>query len=311
MRAPAMTTKSVLIVGANGTLGAKILDALVAAKSFKLSALKRAGSRSKLAYPAEQVQTIEVDDDLSREGLERAFKGQDAVIVSFRLRNLEQHLRIAEAASAAGVKHFMPADFGSIDADNPRARELIPLYRYKLAVRQKAQELSDNNPNFAWTGIVCGHFFDWGIKEGFLHAYLDRKVIDVIDGGNIKASVATLPRVGEAVVRILDLGVIEATRNKTLFIQSFCITQTELLQSLEKATGSRWTVNKVESKSFIEEHKNKADAGDVEAIEDLVFAVGQLDANWTERDGFAMETLGLEDEDLDAVIAEVVANPAV
>ncbi|KAK2037469.1 NmrA-like family protein [Colletotrichum somersetense] len=306
-----MTAKSVLIVGANGTLGAKILDALVAAKSFKLSALKRAGSQSKLAYPAEQVQTIEVDDDLSRECLEEAFKGQDVVIVSFRLRNLEQHLRIAEAASAAGVKHFMPADFGSIDADNPRARELIPLYRYKLAVRQKAQELSDNNPNFAWTGIVCGHFFDWGIKEGFLHAYLDRKAIDVIDGGNIKASVATLPRVGEAVVRILDLGVTEVTRNKTLFIQSFCITQNELLQSLEKTTGSRWTVNKVESKSFIEEHKKKADAGDVEAIEDLVFAVGQLDANWTERDGFAMKTLGLEDEDLDAVIAEVVSNPVV
>ncbi|EFQ27219.1 NmrA-like family protein [Colletotrichum graminicola] len=306
-----MTVRSVLIVGANGTLGTKILDALVAAKSFKLSALKRASSRSKLPYSTDQVQIIEVDDDLSFEGLEKAFKGQDVVIVSFRLRNLEQHLRIAEAASAAGVKHFMPADFGSIDADNPRARELIPLYRYKLAVRQKAQELADNNPKFAWTGIVCGHFFDWGVKEGFLHAYLDRKTIDVIDGGNIKASVATLPRVGEAVVRILDLGVTEVTKNKTLFIQSFCITQNELLQSLEKATGSRWTVNKVESESFIKEHKKKADAGDAEAIEDLVFAVGQLDANWTERDGFAMKTLGLKDEDLDTVIAEVVANPAV
>ncbi|GJC77181.1 NmrA-like family domain-containing protein [Colletotrichum liriopes] len=304
-----MTVKSVLLVGANGTLGAKILDALVAAKSFKLSALKRAGSQTKPPYPADQVQVIEVDDDLSLEGLKDAFKGQDVVIVSFRLRNLEQHLRIAEAASAAGVKHFMPADFGSIDADNPRARELIPLYRYKLAVRQKAQELADKNPNFAWTGIVCGHFFDWGVKEGFLHAYLDKKEIDVIDGGNIKASVATLPRVGEAVVRILNLGVTEVTKNKTLFIQSFCITQNELLHSLEKATGSKWTVNKVESESFIEEHKKKADAGDAEAIEDLVFAVGQLDANWTKRADFAMKPLGLEDEDLDGVITEVVANP--
>ncbi|GKT82167.1 nmrA-like family protein [Colletotrichum tofieldiae] len=97
-----MTVKSVLLVGANGTLGAKILDALVAAKSFKLSALKRAGSQTKPPYPADQVQVIEVDDDLSLEGLKEAFKGQDVVIVSFRLRDLEQHLRIAEAASAAG-----------------------------------------------------------------------------------------------------------------------------------------------------------------------------------------------------------------
>ncbi|KAK1487307.1 NmrA-like family protein [Colletotrichum cuscutae] len=306
-----MAPKSVLLVGANGTLGAKILDSLVAAKSFKLSALKRAGSKSTIAYPADQVQVIEIDNDLSYEGLKKAFTGQEVVIVSFRLRDLDQHLRIAEAASAAGVKHFMPADFGSIDADNPRARELIPLYRWKRAVRQRAQELADKNPDFAWTGIVCGHFFDWGVKEGFLHAYLDTKKIDVIDGGDIKASVATLPRVGEAVVRILNLGVTEVTKNKTLFIQSFCITQNELLQSLEKATGAKWTVNKVESESFIAEHKVKADAGDAEAIEDLVFAVGQLDANWTKRDDFAMKTLGLEDEDLDTVIADVVANPAV
>ncbi|KAK1540794.1 NmrA-like family protein [Colletotrichum paranaense] len=306
-----MAPKPVLLVGANGTLGAKILDSLVAAKSFKLSALKRAGSKSTIAYPADQVQVIEIDNDLSYEGLKKAFTGQEVVIVSFRLRDLDQHLRIAEAASAAGVKHFIPADFGSIDADNPRARELIPLYGWKRAVRQKAQELADKNPDFAWTGIVCGHFFDWGVKEGFLHAYLDTKKIDVIDGGDIKASVATLPRVGEAVVRILNLGVTEVTKNKTLFIQSFCITQNELLQSLEKATGAKWTVNKVESESFIAEHKVKADAGDAEAIEDLVFAVGQLDANWTKRDDFAMKTLGLEDEDLDTVIADVVANPAV
>ncbi|KAL2877094.1 hypothetical protein SGCOL_007716 [Colletotrichum sp. CLE4] len=306
-----MAPKSVLLVGANGTLGAKILDSLVAAKSFKLSTLKRAGSKSTISYPADQVQVIEVDNDLSYEGLKKAFTGQEVVIVSFRLRDLDQHLRIAEAASAAGVKHFMPADFGSIDADNPRARELIPLYRWKRAVRQKAQELADKNPDFAWTGIVCGHFFDWGVKEGFLHAYLDTKKIDVIDGGDIKASVATLPRVGEAVVRILNLGVTEVTKNKTLFIQSFCITQNELLQSLEKATGAKWTVKKVESERFIAEHKVKADAGDAEAIEDLVFAVGQLDANWTKRDDFAMKTLELEDEDLDTVIADVVANPTV
>ncbi|TDZ59695.1 Isoflavone reductase-like protein TP7 [Colletotrichum trifolii] len=304
-----MATKSVLLVGANGTLGAKILDALVASKSFKLSALKRAGSLSQPPYPADVVQVIEVDNELSLEGLKKAFAGQDAVIVSFRLRNLDQHLRIAEAAAAAGVKHFMPADFGSIDADNTRARELIPLYRHKLAVRQEAQRLADENPGFAWTGIVCGHFFDWGVREGFLHAYLDRREIEIIDGGRHRASAATLPRVGDAVVRILKMGVTPETKNKTLFIQSFCITQRDLLRSLEKATSVKWTVKDVDSEKFIAEHKAKADAGDAEAIEDLVFAVGQLDADWTTRDEFAMKTLGFEDEDLDAVIAEIVANP--
>ncbi|KAH9229665.1 hypothetical protein K456DRAFT_1752517 [Colletotrichum gloeosporioides 23] len=301
--------KSVLIIGVNGTLGAKILDALVASQSFKLSALRRAGSKSTIQYPVDQVAVVEVDSDLSFEGLKKAFTGQDAVIVSFRLRDLEQHLRIAEAAEAAGVKHLIPADFGSIDADNPRARELIPLYRHKRAVRLKAQELADKNKDFAWTGIVCGHFFDWGIREGFLHAYLDKMVIDIIDDGNLKASAATLPRVGEAVVRILQKGVTDVTRNKTLFVQSFCITQKELIKSLEKATGAEWKINDLNSQKFIEEHKTKADAGDHNAIEDLVFAVGTLDADWTKHPDFAMEALGLEDEDLDAIVADIVANP--
>ena len=36
--------------------------------------------------------------------------------------------------------------------------------------------------------------------------------------------------------------------------------------------------------------------------------LGTVDADWTTRDGFAMELLGLQDEKLDDVVAAVVAK---
>lgn len=113
-------------------------------------------------------------------------------------------------------------------------------------------------------------------------------------------------RICEAVVAVLAADA-DATRNKVLFIQSFCVSQLDVLAALEKATGgAKWEVSFVDSETFIKENKAKADAGDREAIEDLVFALGALDGNWETRDGFSMDLLKLKNEDLDEVVKRVV-----
>ncbi|KAM0276986.1 hypothetical protein ACHAQH_006168 [Verticillium albo-atrum] len=301
-----MPIKNVALVGANGTLGSVLLSTLVDSAAFTLTAVIRHGSSSTPPYPTSQVRVATVDKGLTLGSLKEALTGQDAVIAAFPLKDPSAHLRLVEAAAAAGVKLFISADFGSIDADNPRARELVPLYRHKLAVRLRAQELVAEYPGFSWAGIVCGHFFEWGVKEGFFHTDLERRTADIFDGGRHRASTTTLTRVGEAVVRMLKMYPREEVRNRTLFIQSFCIDQNELVASLEKATASKWTVNDLDSEAFIEEKKAAADAGDSAAIEDLVFAIGTLDADWTQREDFAMKLLGFEDEDLDEVVASVL-----
>lgn len=303
-----MSIKNVAILGVNGTLGSVLLKSLVDSGSFNVTALIREGSSSTPPYPASQVRTAVVDDALSITSLTPALKEQDAVIASFRFSDPGAHLRLVEAAATAGVKLFIPADFGSIDADNERARQLVPLYRHKMAVRAKAQELTAQYPDFTWTGIVCGHFFEWGIKEGFFHTDLEKHVADVFDGGRHRASATTLTRVGEAVVRTLKKYPDDRIRNRTLFIQSFCIDQIQLVEALEQATGSKWSVNDLDSESFIKEKKALADGGDKTAIEDLVFVLGALDADWTTRDDFAMDLLGLEDENLPNTVKKVVAS---
>lgn len=108
-----------------------------------------------------------------------------------------------------------------------------------------------------------------------------------------------------------------------LYIQSFCVSQNEVLRAFERATSSssgssssgdgndesgekKWKVTKLDSKVYREEKVKKRDEGDKQAIEDLVWLLGALDANWEDRKDFAMKDLGLENEDLDEVVRRIV-----
>ncbi|CAJ2506804.1 Uu.00g079900.m01.CDS01 [Anthostomella pinea] len=296
-----MAINNVALLGANGNLGASILEALVAAGDFRVTVVKRQSSSSTIPG---NVRVVTVDDELSLESLKAAFAGEDAVVTCFPLKDVSQHLRIADAAAATGVRRAIPADFGSCDSSSPRALELVPLFKSKVAVRERLQELAAANPEFSWTSLVSGHFFDWGLRANFLHFDLKNKTADILGDGTLKSSTSTLHRISEAVLKVLRLE--EQTKNKMLFMQSFCVSQLDVLAALEKATGSKWDAEHLDAEEFIAEHKAKAEAGDSDSIEHLVFALGALDGDWEARDGFSMDLLGLKNEDLDIIVQQVV-----
>ncbi|KAK8113193.1 isoflavone reductase [Apiospora sp. TS-2023a] len=300
-----MAIKNVALLGATGDLGAPLLHVLIAAGTFHITVLQRRSSKS-TPFTDPSVSIVKVDDDMSLESLHEALKGQDAVIASFRPRDVDVHLRLADAAAAAGVKRFIPADFGSCDSSSKRVQDLVPLFLAKVYVRERLEELAAAKPDFTWTSFVTGHLFDWGLKENFLHFNLKTRTADILDGGKYRSSTSTLERVSDAVVKVLQNE--EIGQNKMLFVQSFCVSQLDVLASLEKATGDKWKVNWLESEKFIKESKVKADAGDKEAVEDLVFALGAVDGDWEGKDDFAMETLGLKNQDLDEVVQRVVSE---
>ena len=143
---------------------------------------------------------------------------------------------------------------------------------------------------------------DW--DPAFLHIWPKEKKAAILDDGNTKWSASTLSRIGEATARILSNP--DATANRMIYVQSFCISQNDMIKAYEKASGSEYEVTQHESKHFEKEEKAKADEGDLDAIEELVWLLGTLEANWEGKDDFAMRTLGLENEDLDEVVARIV-----
>lgn len=299
-----MAIRNVFLVGANGNLGAQVLKALITEDYFHVTVLQRKSSQSTPGLPCH---IVRVSDGWDTGELTAALTGADAVIACFPLRSVDEHLRLADAAAAAGVQRFIPADFGSCDSRSPRARELVPLFEKKVQVRRRLEDLAAQcgSGGFSWTSIVCGHFFDWGLREGFLHVDLAAKHADILDRGLTRSSTSTLARVAESVVRVLRMPA--ETCNRVLMVQSFCVSQMDIIRALERVTQQKWEVHHLEAEPFIEKHKALAHAGDKQSIEELVFALGAVDGNWEGADDFAMGLLGLENEDLDVVVGRVVS----
>lgn len=162
----------------------------------------------------------------------------------------------------------------------------------------------DDPDAFSWTSLTCGHFFDWSLP--FIHIFPEEHRSDVLDEGEYRVSFSTLSRIGEAVVRVLQRP--ERTANRMLFVQSFCMTQIQVVAAFEKASRRNWEVRKLDAEAFKEAEMAKADQGSLDAVEELVWYLGTVDADWTARKDFAMELLGLEDEDLQEVVDGLVGG---
>ncbi|KAI9719176.1 MAG: hypothetical protein M1828_006269 [Chrysothrix sp. TS-e1954] len=297
-----MVNRRVAILGANGNLGASILKALLGTKTFEVTVLSRVSSQS--IYP-DSVRVVRVSDDFPYHEIVTAFQGVDAVVVVCAGSNSELQIRLADAAVDAGVDTLIPPDFGSCDSNSPRALELVPLYRHKKAVREHLQRLSEHT-RLSWTSIVCGHFFDYGLRSGLLQFDLKKRQATIFDGGNTKWSSTTLETVASAVVSVLRKP--QETKNRVLFIQSFQVTQNEIRACLEQETAQRWQVNHANHEEYIQRVRTKVEeGGDIaEAMEDLVSVVGIIDADWEAKEGFANSLLNLKQEHLDDVISRVL-----
>lgn len=299
-----MAIRNVALLGADGKLGPSVLQGLVDSGHFTVTVLKRTSSKSPDSYPP-GVQVTRVPDDFEHEGLVAALRGQDAVVANINGNETETQKTLADAAVAAGVQRFIPADFGSCDSQSAYAIELVPLYGNKTAMREYLKQLAAQHPHFTWTSLVSGHFFDWETK--FLHIDVPNQTVDVLDDGLALWSTCTLGFTGRATAKVLEKADLDGTKNTTLYVQSFRVTQMQVKESLERATpGEQWTVRSFDSKAFTEEQVKKRDAGDKEALEELVWLLGTIDADWETRETFANGLLGLEEEHLDTVTKHIV-----
>ena len=297
-----MSINNVCLLGANGNVGPMVLNALVK-DGFSVTVLKRASSNSSSDYPA-GVKVAEIDDAFAVDDLVPIFKGQDAVVVTIKGTQVDIQKRLADAAVKAEVKRFIPADFGSCDSSSPHAQDCVPLFANKTELRSYLTELAEKNKTFTWSSIVCGHFFDW--DTAFLHIWPKEKRADIVKAGDLKASYSTLDQVGRATSRILQRPA--ETANRVLFIQSFCVTQVEIVEAFEKASKAKYEVAWLDADTYEREQKAKRDEGDKEAIENLVWLLGAIEGNWEVRDEFAMNLLGLDNENLDEAVRKVVES---
>lgn len=287
-------------------MGKPVLEALKKSE-FNVWVINRQTSNS--VYPKTQV--ITVPDDLNVDAIAQEFREReiDALVIAIAGSQVEQQKKLIDAAFKGGVKRVMPADFGSCDSADEKTNEILPLMKGKKGIRDYLVELEKKERDgdrgkLTWTSLINAHFFDWGLGNGLLKFDVRGRKAYLLDGGNIKFSASTLPFIGSAVVKILEKP--EETENKLLYVHNLHVTQLEVLEALEKATGEKFERIDEDSEEQLKKVRPKMLEGDHDAREEVVAIWGVVAADWKKREAFANDLLGLQEEDLDKVVQRVV-----
>jgi len=238
-----MAYTKVALAGATGNLGPSILDQLLKA-GFTVTVLTRIGSTHSFS-PSVTVAHVDYD---SLDSLTDALRGQDAVVSTLSASGLAKPVLLVEAAVKAGVKRFIPSEFGSNTAVE-KTRSL-PCFKDKVAVQDALQKAAANSA-LTYTAVVNGPFLDWGISYGFI-ANLKGKSVNLYDGGDRLWSTTTLPSIGKAVAGVLKHP--EETKNRFVYVQSAAVSMKKLAALGKKAVGADgWTEEAVSTSVVLDE----------------------------------------------------------
>lgn len=209
-----------------------MLKALIESGKFNVTVVKRESSSASFGDSV----AVRPVDLSSVDSVTAAFEGQDAVVSTVGTPGLQAQEILVKAAVAAGVKRFLPSDFGC-DLANPKAAAL-PVFKYKLNIHKVLREAAAAKPDFTYTLVCNNAFLDWGLEKNFLLNWKDSKP-KLFDGGNKLFSATSLDSVGQAVVGILSHP--EETKNRFVYVKDIDISQNQLLAIAKKVEpGKTW-----------------------------------------------------------------------
>jgi hypothetical protein len=150
---------------------------------------------------------------------------------------------------------------------------------------------------------LTGGFFGLKIKE---------RTAKLFDDGNTKLSTTTLPHVGRAVAKLLELPIEKLEKYKYGFVhvQSFCVSQMDMFDALKKATGTTdkdWQISKVPVDQAVAKGNKDAQNGNRAGMIDVLYGMNfkpGMGGNFQHK--IDNEFLGLYEEDLDEVVRSAI-----
>lgn len=281
-----MAIKTVAVVGASGNIGSHATKALLDA-GFTVTAITRPDSKS--TFP-DNVQ-VRRADPTSFEDVKAALEGQDAVIAAAATNVAatgEGQDVLIDAAVAAGVKRFLPSEYGHASDRFPEGEILGKLLQGKAKTLKYVQEKAKANPGFSWTGVGTSYFFDWGLDVeqmtkaspdfdvGLLGFNIPQKKATIFDSGNEIWSTTSLPFIGRAIAAVLLHE--EETKNQYVDVVEFQTSQNQILKALEDETGVKFAITRVDTAETEKNGHEKLAKGDQRSFLDFLRA-------WAFRDG--------------------------
>ncbi|EWZ38900.1 hypothetical protein FOZG_08145 [Fusarium oxysporum Fo47] len=305
----------VAIVGAGGTVGSHIANALLQTGKHTITALTRQGSTNSLPNGI-IVAPIDYNDEST---LVAALEDQQFLIITMAPNApKDTHSKLAQAAAKAGVPYIMPNGYaGDIEQVKLGADTILgPIAK---ANRDEIERLGMN-----WITVCCGFWFDYSLAggENRFGFDFDKKTLTVYDDGNVKNSTSTLAQVGRAVAKVLSLKelpddendeslTVSTFLNKAVYLNSFIVSQRDLFESVKRVTGtsgSDWTVTHESTKKRYEEGMAQVKRGDMSGFSKLLYARAFFPEDPSNVSAKAQNSLlGLPEEELDEATKDGIA----
>ncbi|KAK3064072.1 hypothetical protein LTS18_010347 [Coniosporium uncinatum] len=223
--------------------------------------------------------------------------------------------RIIDAAIAAGVPRFMPAEFG-YDSLNEAVGERLPPSRERGRVIEYLREKSSSREDgggggdgrFGWCAVATGSELERGLLGGNLGVDLKWQSATLVGTGKEVFAASSDAWVGRVVKAVVERW--EEVQGRYLYAAGMTVSAAEVVERLEKYGGKKFEVGYVEVEDVKREAERRMDRGFPDAgmwlTERTVWCEEGVDAvrPYVEED--AKKTLGLEGESLDEIVREVL-----
>jgi uncharacterized protein YbjT (DUF2867 family) len=227
---------TIALAGATGNLGRPILSALLSA-GYTVTVLTRInGNHSKI--PSHPNITVAHVDFTSVASLTPTLRGIAVVISCLATSAMGAQNPLIDAAVAAGVRRFIPAEFG-MDSQNALAMRL-PVCVMKVDTQKHLRAQVRLHAHFSWTAVANGLFLDWGLEAAFI-VDARRHAATLYNGGDVPFSATMLAHVARAVVGIVQNQA--ETANRVVYVHSARVTQNQLIRYAREKDGVEWDVS--------------------------------------------------------------------
>lgn len=184
--------ENVAIVGAGGSVGKFITEALLSQGKHKVTAITREDSDSKLPDGIHHIKKVSYDNQQS---LVDAMRGQDALIITMKpMTPPDTQSKLIDAAVEAGVEYIMPNEYG-VDASNESLARDTMLGDALIDARKYVEKIGKGKTR--WLSLVCGFWYEFSLagKENRYGFDFDKKSLAWFDDGNTKFTQSTWPQV--------------------------------------------------------------------------------------------------------------------
>lgn len=308
----------VAIIGAGGSVGQFLAQALVGTGKHIVTAISRAGSTSKIPYGV-KVASVDYDDE---DSLVAALKGQQflAITMSVTAPHDTQE-KVIKAAAKAGVPWIMPNCYGTDVHNKELARDNFT----GEGVLSGIKAIEDVGFS-SWITMCCSFWYEFSIAQapewyGFDFA---NKKMTLYDDGKTRINTSTWLQCGRAIAALLSLKelpedendespTISRWRNKPMYVSSFLVSQREMLDSIQRVTGTTdkdWTIEYEGAKARWERGVKLMQSGDPRGRAQAMYSrtfFSNGDGDFQSKYGLDNDVLSLPEEDMDEASRRTMA----